>query len=57
MVSIIAIIATTREIVISHFDNFINSSKESIEIFVNGISNKANFNSGYLSTKSKIFGK
>jgi hypothetical protein len=57
IVSIIAIIATISEIVKSHFDKFTNSSKEFIDIFVKGISNKANLISGYLSTKRRIFGK
>jgi hypothetical protein len=57
IVSIIAIIATTREIVIRDFHKFLNSSKEFIDIFVKGRSYKANLISGYLSTRSVIFGK
>jgi hypothetical protein len=57
IVSIIAIIHTTKEIVINHLESSINCAKDVIEICVKGASNKLNFNSGYLSTKSNISGK
>jgi hypothetical protein len=57
IVSIIAIIETTKEITISHLEILKNSLKEEIEILKKGKSNKENFNSGYLSTNNNIFGK
>lgn len=57
MVSIIAIIATTSETLNNHFAISINSQILEIEIFAKGNWNNSNLISGYLSTKSNIFGK
>lgn len=57
IVSIIAIIATTRETLKSHFAISINSPIFEIEILAKGNWNNSNVISGYLSTKSNICGK
>lgn len=57
IVSIIAIIVTTNDIVTSHFEISINWEKDVIDILLNGISNKLNLSSGYLSTSNKVCGK